>query len=112
MFEVKNRPDGINGRFDIAEEKMCELEDRAMEPSKTKHWKKVPETSEKSIREPQGNLTQPNLCVFEVPEGEKRQRNRRNFEKDFQIWWNASLWDYNISRSKIYDNDSTRARKG
>lgn len=42
------------------------------------------ETNEKSISEPGDNLNQPNICVFGVPEGEKRERDRRKWEKMFE----------------------------
>lgn len=45
MCEMKNIPDGINGRLEIAKEKIKEHEGIVVEPIQTEQRKKIPKNS-------------------------------------------------------------------
>ena len=75
ITEMKNTLEGINSRITEAEERISDLEDRAVEFTAVEQNKeKRMKRNEDSLRDLWDNIKCTNICIIGVPEGEEREK--------------------------------------
>lgn len=87
----KNLLERLNDRFELAEERIYELENGSVEIMKQeqreKRMKKI------NLTEIQNNSKYANICIVRVPQGKKKERSRRNI-------WRKAAWNLKILRDE------------
>ena len=83
ITEIKNSVETSNSRIQEAEERISEVEDRLVEitDAEQKREKEL-KRNEDSLRELWDNVKCTNICIIGVPEGEERERDRKNIRRD------------------------------
>lgn len=81
MSEIKKKYmlEEIDGRLDTAEEKISDRETQQQKLSKM--GKKLFFLNEQIISELQDNFKWPNICVIDVPKGDKEEGIEKNLKK-------------------------------
>lgn len=79
LTEIKNSFNGLISTLDMAEERMSELDDISLEISKSEMPRERRlKTTEQNIQGPWDNYKRCNMCIMGIPEGEEKEKNRRN----------------------------------
>lgn len=77
MTEIKNSLDSLNSIFELAEEKMNELEDKSIVTIQSREQQEKEFLKMGEPQRPWDIINNTNMCIMGVPAGEKR-RDRRN----------------------------------
>ena len=83
ITEIKNSLEAANSRIQEAEERISEVGDRLVEitDAEQKREKRL-KTNEESLRELWDNVKSTKLCIIGVPDGEEREKDRKNIQRD------------------------------
>ena len=83
ITEIKYSLEAANSRIQEAEERISEVEDRLVEITDVEQkGEKQLKRNEESLRELSDNVKCTNIRIIGVPEGEERERDRKNIRRD------------------------------
>ena len=86
IIEMKNTPEGINGRITEAEEQISDPEDRMVEFTAVKQNKETRmKRNEDSLRDFWDNVKHTNIHIIGVPEREKREKGPKKIFEEIMV---------------------------
>lgn len=77
-----NSLEGLNSRPELAEERICELEDRSIETLQSEEqWEKIMKKNKQNLREMWDTIKYPKIQIIGVPEGKESKEGAVKYLK-------------------------------